>query len=587
MFMPKPVQFEPDEITQDVLKLVGDKFSDHFGDLEPFWFAVTHEQAAEVLDYFLEAALPSFGDYQDAMLTGQKFLYHSLLSPYINCGLLDPLAVCKRVEAEYKKGRVPLNATEGFIRQIIGWREYVRGIYWLKMPEYVKRNFLEADNKLPDFYWTGETEMLCLREAITQTKEEAYAHHIQRLMVTGNFAMLAGVDPHEVHEWYLAVYADAYEWVELPNTLGMSQFGDGGILGSKPYAASGNYINKMSDYCKNCHYNVKLKTGSDACPFNALYWDFLIRNEDKLKGNPRLGQVYRTWNKMDAAKRDDYLASFYKFVRFFKHQTPAFTGHFMLRFLILALFITLSTSPSSAFTLKQQISKGTFEYQGVKINPKPLEEIYKSNKYKGLWTSKKGLFGLKRGLTKDGKLLVKTLSSAADEGLNPNRYLANANIDKKQMKGKKIDQLELYLTAEFLKFARDIHIGIVDQSRLQADIFKTKKSFDPIVTMKQLKKQGLKKTLASLRPQHPYIYKKNKIVDQRRIIIGKTEHASPQFSDRMTYVEFNPQWNVPQSIAVNEYVPKLLKNSKLIVKILRSFLIVSSRVKAHEMHWVR
>ena len=309
MFMPKPVQFEPDEITQEVLKLVEDKFADHFGDLEPFWFAVTHDQANKVLDYFLEAALPSFGDYQDAMLTGQKVLYHSLLSPYINCGLLDPLEVCKRVEAEYKKGRVPLNATEGFIRQIIGWREYVRGIYWLKMPEYVNRNFLEADNKLPDFYWTGETDMLCLREAITQTKEEAYAHHIQRLMVTGNFAMLAGVDPHEVHEWYLAVYADAYEWVELPNTLGMSQFGDGGILGSKPYAASGNYINKMSDYCKNCNYNVKLKTGEDACPFNSLYWDFLIRNEDKLKGNPRLGQVYRTWNKMDETKRDEYLAS--------------------------------------------------------------------------------------------------------------------------------------------------------------------------------------------------------------------------------------------------------------------------------------
>lgn len=309
MFMPKPVQFEPDEITQKVLKLVGDKFGNHFGDLEPFWFAVTHEQATEVLDYFLETALPSFGDYQDAMLTGQKFLYHSLLSPYINCGLLDPLEVCKRVEAEYNKGRVPLNATEGFIRQIIGWREYVRGIYWLKMPEYVKRNFLEAERKLPDFYWTGETDMMCLREAITQTREEAYAHHIQRLMVTGNFAMLAGIDPHEVHEWYLAVYADAYEWVELPNTLGMSQFGDGGILGSKPYAASGNYINKMSDYCKNCRYDVKQKTGEDACPFNALYWDFLIRNEDKLKGNPRLGQVYRTWNKMDETKRDEYLAS--------------------------------------------------------------------------------------------------------------------------------------------------------------------------------------------------------------------------------------------------------------------------------------
>ena len=309
MFMPKPIQFKPDKITQEVLKLVDDKFSDHFGDLEPFWFAVTRKQANKVLDYFLEAALPSFGDYQDAMLTGQKFLYHSLLSPYINCGLLDPLEVCKRVEAEYKKGRVPLNATEGFIRQIIGWREYVRGIYWLKMPEYVERNFLEASNSLPDFYWTGETDMTCLREAITQTKEEAYAHHIQRLMVTGNFAMLAGVDPHEVHEWYLAVYADAYEWVELPNTLGMSQFGDGGILGSKPYAASGNYINKMSDYCKNCRYDVKQKTGDDACPFNALYWDFLIRNEDKLKGNPRLGQVYRTWNKMDEAKRGEYLAN--------------------------------------------------------------------------------------------------------------------------------------------------------------------------------------------------------------------------------------------------------------------------------------
>ncbi len=314
LFMPSQVRFEPDEITREVLELVANKFNDHFGDLEPFWFAVTREQANKVLDHFLDVALPSFGDYQDAMLEGQKFLYHSLLSPYINCGLLDPLEVCKRVEAEYKKGRVPLNATEGFIRQIIGWREYVRGIYWLKMPEYVKRNFLEANRKLPDFYWTGETDMTCLREAITQTKEEAYAHHIQRLMVTGNFAMLAGVDPFEVHEWYLAVYADAYEWVELPNTLGMSQFGDGGILGSKPYAASGNYINKMSDYCKNCHYNVKLKTGANACPFNALYWDFIIRNKAKLKGNPRLGQVYRTWDKLAEDKQSEYFNSAKRFL---------------------------------------------------------------------------------------------------------------------------------------------------------------------------------------------------------------------------------------------------------------------------------
>ncbi len=315
LFMPSQCRFEPDDITLEVLDLVEKRFDNHFGDLQPFWFGVTAEHAQKALQHFLDTALPSFGDYQDAMLEGEKFLYHSLLSQYINAGLLDPLEVCQRVEAEYSKGRVPLNATEGFIRQIIGWREYVRGIYWLKMPEYVGLNFLGATRNLPDFYWTGETDMSCLHHAITQTKEEAYAHHIQRLMVTGNFAMLAGVDPHQVHEWYLAVYADAYEWVELPNTLGMSQFGDGGLLGSKPYAASGNYINKMSDYCKNCRYDVKQKTGEDACPFNALYWDFLVRNQDTLKGNPRLGQVYNTWNKMDAEKRDTYLKSADTFLR--------------------------------------------------------------------------------------------------------------------------------------------------------------------------------------------------------------------------------------------------------------------------------
>ena len=278
--------------------------------------------------------------------------------------------------------------------------------------------------------------------------------------------------------------------------------------------------------------------------------------------------------------------------------------------LLFALLIFVSMGiPASAFTLKKQIEKGSFEYQGVTINPKPLESIYKANKYKGIWTSKKGFLGLKRGLTKNGKLLVTTLSNADDEGLNASRYLKNTTIDKKAFKGKKLAQLELFLTAEFLKFARDVHIGIVDQSRLQPDIFKAEKSFDPIATMKSVKKKGLNKTLASLRPQHPqydalrkamsrtsdpakrkliaanlerwrwlpqelgekhilvnqpayevYIYKNNKIVDQRRVIIGKTEHASPQFSDKMTYVEFNPQWNVPQSIAVNEYLPKLLKN---------------------------
>ncbi|MEP3231682.1 MAG: cryptochrome/photolyase family protein [Hyphomicrobiales bacterium] len=314
LFMPRPKRVEPDDITREVLALVENQFPHHFGDLEPFWFAVTSSQAEEALDYFIVECLPSFGDYQDAMLTGEPFLYHSLLSFYINAGLLDPLQVCKRVEIAYYAGDAPLNAVEGFIRQIIGWREYVRGIYWLKMPDYVALNFFDNKRSLPDFYWTGKTDMACMAAAIAQTKEEAYAHHIQRLMITGNFALMAGIDPHEVHEWYLAVYADAYEWVELPNTLGMSQFADGGLLGSKPYAASGNYINKMSDYCKSCRYDVKQKVGEGACPFNALYWDFLVRNEEKLKGNHRLGQIYRTWYKMDEEKRNAYRSSAAKFL---------------------------------------------------------------------------------------------------------------------------------------------------------------------------------------------------------------------------------------------------------------------------------
>ncbi|MEM7544937.1 MAG: cryptochrome/photolyase family protein [Pseudomonadota bacterium] len=306
LFMPKPLEVEPDKITEEVLSLVEDRFADHFGTLRPFWFAVTAKDAEAALDHFVEDALPRFGDYQDAMLEGKPFLYHSLLSFYINAGLLDPLDVCQRVEKAYLSGHAPLNATEGYIRQIIGWREYMRGIYWREGPEYMERNFFGATRDLPEFYWTGETDMACLKAAITQTRDHAYAHHIQRLMVTGNFAMLAGVSPHQVHEWYLAVYADAYEWVEAPNTIGMSQFADGGLLGSKPYAASGAYINRMSDYCGGCTYAVSKKTGDGACPFNALYWDFLIRNRNKLKGNPRMGQMYRTWDRMEADKQDDY-----------------------------------------------------------------------------------------------------------------------------------------------------------------------------------------------------------------------------------------------------------------------------------------
>ncbi len=297
LFMPRPRTSAPDAITEEVLTLVDARFGNHFGDLMPFWFAVTRVEAEQAFAAFVAQSLPHFGDYQDAMLAGEPFLYHAVIAQYLNCGLLDPLQVCRAVDAAYHAGRVPLNAAEGFIRQIIGWREYVRGIYWLKMPGYEQSNFFAHTRALPDFYWTAQTDMACLKAAVTQTKEQAYAHHIQRLMVTGNFAMLAGIDPHALHEWYLAVYADAYEWVELPNTIGMSQFADGGLLASKPYAASGAYINRMSNYCGSCHYAVKQRTGAQACPFNALYWDFIARHRDKIAGNPRMAQMVRTYDK--------------------------------------------------------------------------------------------------------------------------------------------------------------------------------------------------------------------------------------------------------------------------------------------------
>jgi deoxyribodipyrimidine photolyase-related protein len=305
LFMPARIGFSPDAITQDVLDLVTRHFADHPGSLANFDFAVTSEDAAKAEAHFLKAALPRFGDYQDAMLTGEPLLWHAMLSPYINSGLINPLSLCRKVEAEYRAGRAPLNAAEGFIRQIIGWREYVYGIYWWAGPDYGKRNFLNATRSLPAFYWTGKTEMSCLREAIGQTLEFAYAHHIQRLMITGNFALLIGADPDDVDRWYLEVYADAYEWVEQPNTRGMSQFADGGLLGSKPYAASGAYIDRMSDYCGNCRYDVKQRTGPNACPFNALYWDFLARNREKLGANQRLSMPYRNWDRMDVAKQQE------------------------------------------------------------------------------------------------------------------------------------------------------------------------------------------------------------------------------------------------------------------------------------------
>ena len=303
-----PLRFDPDATTREVLELVQARFGDNFGTLELFWFATTRAEALQALDHFIANALPRFGDYQDAMLNENEFLYHAILSPYLNIGLLNVTEICEAAADAYAAGHAPINAAEGFIRQIIGWREYVRGIYFLEGPDYTARNILGHDRDLPWFYWGGETRMNCVAKAVGQTRTQAYAHHIQRLMVTGNFALLAGIDPAQVHEWYLAVYADAFEWVEAPNTIGMSQFADGGVIASKPYVSSGAYINRMSDHCKSCHYSVSAKTGDTACPFNLLYWHFLDRHRDRFSNNPRMGNMYRTWDRMDADKRKTVLA---------------------------------------------------------------------------------------------------------------------------------------------------------------------------------------------------------------------------------------------------------------------------------------
>jgi deoxyribodipyrimidine photolyase-related protein len=301
--IPKPTRFKPDAITSNVLQLVAERFPHHFGDLEPFSFAVTREQALVTLSQFIEQRLGSFGDFQDAMIEGEPWMYHSHISFYLNLGLLLPFECVKAAEDAYHQGKAPLNSVEGFVRQIIGWREYVRGIYWLKMPEYAEQNYFEADRPLPEFYWTAETHMNCLRQCVLETKHNAYAHHIQRLMVLGNFALIAGIDPKQVNEWFLIVYADAFEWVELPNVSGMILFADGGYLASKPYASGGAYINKMSNYCKNCRYKVSEKSGANACPFNYLYWDFLARNRSKLISNHRLRMMYNSYDRMSDAKK--------------------------------------------------------------------------------------------------------------------------------------------------------------------------------------------------------------------------------------------------------------------------------------------
>ncbi len=307
LLRPRPKDVTPDAVVEEVLALVEARFQ-HFGRLRPFRWATDRAGALQALTDFVADRLPRFGDEQDAMLEGEAFLSHALISPYLNLGLLTPLEVCQAVDAAWKAGRVPIQAAEGFIRQVIGWREFVRGIWALEGPGYLERNALGHSRALPGVYWGGETRMACMKAAVGQTRDLAYAHHIQRLMVTGNFALLTGVDPAQVHEWYLSVYIDAFEWVEAPNTLGMSQFADGGVLGSKPYVSSGAYIDRMSDHCRGCAYKVKVKVGEGACPFNMLYWHFLDRHRERFRSNPRMGQMYRVWDAMEEGHRTAVLA---------------------------------------------------------------------------------------------------------------------------------------------------------------------------------------------------------------------------------------------------------------------------------------
>ncbi len=297
--VPAPRAFLPDAVTGEVIDLVRSRFADHPGGLENFDWPVTPEQATRALEDFIANRLPLFGPYQDAMWTDEPYLYHSRLSSALNLKLLDPRKVIAAAEDAYRRGQAPINSVEGFVRQILGWREYVRGIYWHYMPDYADHNALDAHCPLPGFYWTAATDMRCLEQCLKQTLDYGYAHHIQRLMVTGLFALLLGVEPAEVHRWYLAVYVDAVEWVEMPNTLGMSQFADGGIMATKPYCATGRYIERMSNYCRNCRYDPARRLGEKACPFTTLYWAFLRRNEARLRINRRMRLQLRNLERID------------------------------------------------------------------------------------------------------------------------------------------------------------------------------------------------------------------------------------------------------------------------------------------------
>jgi deoxyribodipyrimidine photolyase-related protein len=304
---PPPLEFER-EVTELVALLRTLKIpSIGSVDARRFTWPVTREESLRALKYFCEKLLPDFGSYQDAMHTEYRFLFHSKISFSMNVKLISPLEVIEAAINAWRKskGAISIEQIEGFVRQIAGWREFMRGVYWAHMPRYKTLNFFGAKRPLPHYFWDGDTKMRCVKHAVDQSLEESYAHHIQRLMVTGNFTILTGINPDEVDAWYLGVYADALEWVQLPNTRGMSQFADGGIVGTKPYTSSAAYINKMSNYCSGCHYNFKEKYGERGCPFNTLYWDFLIRNRKLLENNPRIGMGYRQIDKMSEREISD------------------------------------------------------------------------------------------------------------------------------------------------------------------------------------------------------------------------------------------------------------------------------------------
>ncbi len=301
--VPARAVFQPDAITREVIALVEARFAEHPGRCDSFAWPVTREQALVALRRFITERLPLFGRYQDAMWPGEPWLYHAHLAAALNLKLLQAREVVDAAVAAYGAGAAPLASVEGFVRQILGWREYVRGIYWTRMPGYAGLDALDAQEDLPAWYWTGDTEMACLRDAIGQTLQHGYAHHIQRLMVTGLFALMYGVRPQQVHAWYLAVYVDAVEWVELPNTLGMSQYADGGLMASKPYVATGKYIQRMSPHCRGCRYDPAQRTGDTACPFTTLYWDFLMRHETTLAGNPRMALQVKNVARLDDKQR--------------------------------------------------------------------------------------------------------------------------------------------------------------------------------------------------------------------------------------------------------------------------------------------